>query len=93
MTKTELVRAVCGINLSVPKFQVEEIVSDTIKQMKRGIKEDGALELRGFGTFRTRIARPRKGRNPKTGDVVKIPEKRKIRFKAGKMLKQEINRA
>lgn len=91
MTKTELVKSVVHQNPNLRIGEVGKVVSDTLRQMKRGIKDDGVLELRGFGTFKTRIAHARVGRNPLTGDSVQIPAKTKLRFKPGKILKQEIN--
>jgi len=91
MTKTELVKSVVDQNPSLKIGEVENVVSDTIEQMKRGIKEDGVLELRGFGTFKTKRVKPRLGRNPLTGESVQVPEKMRVRFKPGKFLKQEIN--
>jgi integration host factor subunit beta len=51
------------------------------------------IELRGFGSFRVRGRGARRGRNPKTGEPVNIPAKRVPYFKAGKELKELINRS
>ncbi len=50
-------------------------------------KETGKLTLVGFGTFKTTIKKKKKGRNPKTGDVIEIPKKRVVKFIPGKKLK------
>ena len=50
------------------------------------------MELRGFGSFRTRSRNAREGRNPKTGDTVQIPSKKVPFFKAGKELREVVDR-
>lgn len=50
--------------------------------------KDGKLTLVGFGTFKTIIKKQKKGRNPRTGDSIVIPQKRVVKFVPGKKLKE-----
>jgi DNA-binding protein HU-beta len=61
---------------------IVEIVSDELTQ------KEGKLTLVGFGTFKTIIKKQKKGRNPRTGDEIIIPQKRVVKFVAGKKLKE-----
>jgi integration host factor subunit beta len=91
MTKADLVERVAKEADMTKKDaeQLVEIVFDTIiSTLNKGEK----IELRGFGSFRLRERDSRKGRNPKTGEPVKIPAKRVAYFKPGKELKELVNK-
>jgi integration host factor subunit beta len=91
MTKADLVERVAKEADMTKKDaeQLVEIVFDTIiSTLNKGEK----IELRGFGSFRLRERDARKGRNPKTGEAVKIPAKRVAYFKPGKELKELVNK-
>jgi integration host factor subunit beta len=71
--------------------KVAKIVVDTIiESIKNAIVSGERVEIRGFGSFSLRNYRPYKGRNPKNGEVVDVPEKRLPYFKVGKELKEII---
>ena len=59
--------------------------------MVEALKSGDKVELRGFGSFRQRVRRPRQGRNPMTGEVVNVPARQVPYFKPGKGLKELIN--
>ena len=59
--------------------------------MVRSLRVGDKIEIRGFGSFRTRQRKPRVGRNPKTGDRVEVPAKKIPFFKPSKELKDLIN--
>ena len=67
---------------------VDTVLGNIVEALHRGVK----VELRGFGSCRLRRREPRKGRNPKTGERVDVPPRRVPYFKAGKELKELINR-
>lgn len=66
---------------------VNTVVDSIIEALQRGEK----IELRGFGSFRLRVRRPRQGRNPKTGTKVEVPGKAVPYFKPGKELREMLN--
>jgi integration host factor subunit beta len=87
MTKAELVEEVARaaeLNKRDAEVIVETVFDSIISALHRGEK----VELRGFGSFRTRERGPRIGRNPKTGEPVDVPAKRVPYFKPGKELKE-----
>lgn len=87
MTKAELVEEVARaaeLNKRDAEVIVETVFDSIISTLHRGEK----VELRGFGSFRTRERGPRRGRNPKTGEPVDVPAKRVPYFKPGKELKE-----
>jgi DNA-binding protein HU-beta len=51
-------------------------------------KNEGKITLVGFGTFKTTVKKKKKGRNPKTGEVIEIPRRRSVKFVPGKKLKE-----
>lgn len=86
MIKQDIVNLVAE-KTGLPKIRAEIAVESLFDAMKQSLKAGHRIELRGFGVF---FVRPRKrgiGRNPKTGDVVPIPEGKTIRFKPGKQLR------
>jgi len=87
MTKAELVEEVARaaeLNRRDAEVIVETVFDSIIGALHKGEK----VELRGFGSFRTRERGPRRGRNPKTGEPVDVPAKRVPYFKPGKELKE-----
>lgn len=91
MTKAELVEEVAQ-NSHLTKKDAEVIVQTVLDSIILSLKEGKKVELRGFGSFRLRQRSSRTGRNPKTGEKVKVPAKRIPYFKPGKELKDLINR-
>ncbi|HEV8129627.1 MAG TPA: integration host factor subunit beta [Acidobacteriota bacterium] len=90
MTKAELVEEVAK-NSNLTKKDAEVIVQTVLDSIIESLKEGKKVELRGFGSFRLRQRSSRTGRNPKTGEKVKVPAKRIPYFKPGKELKDLIN--
>jgi integration host factor subunit beta len=90
MTKAELIEEVSR-SADLPKKQCEIVIDTFVSSIIQALSKGEKIELRGFGSFRVRERPARKGRNPKTGAHVTVPEKRIPYFKAGKELKQTIN--
>jgi integration host factor subunit beta len=91
LTKAELVDAVSKVSDLTRKHSeviVDAVFSSIIDALHKGEK----IELRGFGSFRIRRRDSRTGRNPKTGAGVLVPAKKVPHFKAGKELRELINR-
>jgi integration host factor subunit beta len=90
MTKAELIEDVSqAVEMSRKDSEiiVETIFDSIVKSLRAGDK----IEIRGFGSFRTRQRKPRIGRNPKTGARVDVPAKKIPYFKPSKELKDVVN--
>lgn len=90
MTKAELVDEVAR-STELTKKHAEIIVNTVFESIVDSLKAGEKIELRGFGSFRIRKRGARIGRNPKTGDKVKVPAKRIPYFKPGKDLREMLN--
>ena len=90
MTKAELVECI-ALETGVSKKDTGIIVNMILDNIGRALVQNDKVELRGFGSFRTRDRQPRIGRNPKTGDKVEVPQKKVPFFKPGKNLKKLVN--
>ena len=90
MTKAELVDAVAKVS-DLTRKHSEVIVDAVFTSIIDALQKGDKIELRGFGSFRIRQRNSRKGRNPKTGSAVDVPEKRVPFFKVGKRLRELVN--
>ena len=91
MTKAELVEKVSG-QINLTKKQTEIIVNTVFQSITESLSEGKKVELRGFGSFRIRERNARLGRNPKSGVQVDVPAKRVPFFKAGKELRELVDK-
>ena len=89
MTKADLVELVAE-TADVPRKQADEVVQVVLESIVAALHRDEKVELRGFGSFRIRQRGARIGRNPKTGEQVKVPPKRIPYFKPGKHLREAL---
>ncbi len=90
MTKADLVEEVIRIT-ELPRKESEAIVETIFDSIISALQTGDKIEIRGFGSFRTRQRRGRIGRNPKTGAKVDVPPKRIPFFKPSKELKDFVN--
>lgn len=90
MTKADLVDEVAKV-ANLTKKETELIVNTVFESIAGALAKAEKVELRGFGSFRVRRRNARRGRNPKTGTGVNVPEKRVPFFKVGKRLKELVN--
>jgi len=77
-----------------PELRIEDVeraVDAFFDEVAESLAAGGRVELRGFGAFSTRQRDARKGRNPRTGDTVNVPEKRVPYFKPGKEMRARLN--
>ncbi len=89
MTKAELIEKIAaGAGLS--KAQASKALDATLDAIKGALKKGQKVTLVGFGTFAVSRRKARKGRNPKTGEEIKIPAMKVPRFTAGKAFKDAI---
>ncbi|MCF7886822.1 MAG: HU family DNA-binding protein [Candidatus Omnitrophica bacterium] len=75
----------------IKQVVVKEIVQRTFDTILETLKEGKRIELRNFGVFRIKRRKRRIGRNPKTGEVVPVPERRVVTFKPGLEMKKYIH--
>jgi len=92
MTKADLIEEVARV-VEVTRKDSEVIVDAIFESVVRALRNGDKIEIRGFGSFRTRQRQPRIGRNPKTGARVDVPSKRIPYFKPSKELKDLVNDA
>ena len=91
MTKSELIFKITNKNSYLYNKDVYKIIDTLFNSVTKALKNGDRVELRGFGTFTTKLRNARIGRNPKTGDPVAIPQKKLPFFKMGKSMKERIN--
>ena len=90
LTKADLIEEVLRIT-ELPRKESETIVETIFDSIIESLQKGQKIEIRGFGSFRTRERRGRIGRNPKTGAKVEVPAKRIPFFKPSKELKDFVN--
>jgi integration host factor subunit beta len=90
MTKADLIDEVSRL-AELTRKDSEVIVETIFESVVRSLRAGDKIEIRGFGSFRTRQRKPRVGRNPKTGDRVEVPAKKIPFFKPSKELKDLVN--
>jgi integration host factor subunit beta len=90
MTKADLVEEVLRVT-ELPRKESETVVETIFESIIQALQGGDKIEIRGFGSFRTRERRGRTGRNPKTGEKVDVPAKKIPFFKPSKELKDFVN--
>lgn len=91
MNKTELIAAVAK-EASLSKKDAEAAVNAVTATITATLKKGDKVQLVGFGTFETRKRAARTGKNPRTGETIKIKASKVPAFKAGKALKDTVNK-
>ena len=91
MNKTELVTAIAE-NAELSKKDAEKALSATIAAITNAMVNGDKVQLVGFGTFEVRTRDARKGKNPRTGEEITIAASKVPAFKAGKALKDTVNK-
>ena len=92
MTKVELIEEISRV-VEMTHKDSEVILDAILDSVVRALRGGDRIEIRGFGSFRTRQRQPRVGRNPKTGARVEVPAKRVAYYKPSKELKDLVNTA
>ena len=90
MNKQDLVSVVAEAG-DLPKSKAGDILDAVFEAITKSLKKKQEVRLVGFGTFSTSRRKAGKGRNPRTGEEIKIPATTTVRFKAGKGLKDSVN--
>lgn len=92
MTKAEIVQALYAKVGGFSRKESADMVDLVFEMMKETLGRGEKIKVSGFGNFVLRDKRQRPGRNPQTGDPIKISERRVLTFKASQILKQTLNR-
>jgi DNA-binding protein HU-beta len=90
MNKSELIDAIADKG-GLSKADAGRAVDALVKSVTRALKKGDTVSLVGFGTFSVRKRAARTGRNPRTGEAIKIKASKNPAFKAGKALKDAVN--
>ncbi len=91
MNKSEMISNV-ALKAEIPRKDAEKVVTAVLDTIGEVLSRGDRIQLVGFGTFQTRKRAARKGRNPQTGEEIDIAAARVPVFKAGKSLKEAVNR-
>lgn len=90
MTKAELLEAIAKSNPELTKKQVTSVVESVFSTMTTSIKKQKKFAYPGFGSFEVRQRKARVGRNPQTGETMKIKASKTVGFKPAKALKDKL---
>ncbi len=91
MTKAEIIELLSQKH-KIAKAKADVVVNTVFNSIISSLVNGGRTEIRGFGTFVNRKYEARKGRNPRTGDIINVAAKKLPFFKAGKELKGDLNK-
>lgn len=91
MTKSELIQKLAERNPHLYLRDIEKIVETIFEEITAALAVGDRVELRGFGAFSVKERESRTGRNPRTGETVKVDAKRLPFFKTGKGLRERLN--
>ncbi|MBN9122409.1 MAG: integration host factor subunit beta [Planctomycetes bacterium] len=102
MTKKEIVKTICErankqkpplLKGNLTQLATKEIVQWTFDEIIKTLVKEGRIELRNFGVFEVKQRKPRKARNPRTGDSVNVAAKNVVTFQPGKEMEEEVRKA
>ena len=89
ITKKELIDRIAESSNS-KRVQVKRVVQQFLDEVVNELGKGNRLEFRDFGVFETKLRKARKAQNPKTLEPVAVPEKRTVKFKVGRLMKQKL---
>ncbi len=91
MNKSEIIASVCD-EFDLTARQADKLVNLVFEKITEGLVNGDKVVISGFGTFEVRTRVAREGRNPRTGETIKIEEQKTPGFKPGKVLKDAVNK-
>jgi integration host factor subunit beta len=91
MTKADLINLISE-KAGITRVKAETVVNSIFDSMVEALLQDNRIEIRGFGSFVNRLYDSYQGRNPRTGEIIDVGEKKLPFFKVGKELKDDINK-
>ena len=89
MTKKDMAKAIAD-DMALTQTQVKEIVQRVLDGITETLVTQGRIELRNFGVFEVKKRRPRRARNPRTGQAVEVPAKLVVTFKPGREMEERV---
>jgi integration host factor subunit beta len=89
ITKKELIDRIAD-DLGNKRVEVKKVVQSFLDEIVKELGKGNRLEFRDFGVFETKLRKARKAQNPKTLEPVAVPEKRTVKFKVGRLMKQRL---
>ena len=89
ITKKELIDRIAESS-NIKRVQVKRVVQQFLDEIVNELGKGNRLEFRDFGVFETKLRKARKAQNPKTLEPVAVPEKRTVKFKVGRLMKQKL---
>lgn len=91
MKKSEMIEAIAS-STGVTKADAEKVFNATFDLFKDELSKGEKVSVAGFGVFKISERAAREGRNPQTGETIKIAASKSVSFKAGNALKEEVNK-
>ena len=92
MTRVTLIKELKKKNSKLNQTEIKLVIDTFCESIQKALLSHKNIELRDFGTFFIKRMKEKfESRNPKTGEIIYVPEKNKVRFKASKKLKKIIN--
>lgn len=91
MNKSQLITLLAE-KTGIPRKRAELAVNTIFDSMAEALVKGDRIEIRGFGSFATKVYKPYTGRNPRTGQAINVPAKRLPFFKVGKETKEKVDR-
>jgi nucleoid DNA-binding protein len=89
MTKRDMAKAIAD-RTGLPQGQVREVIRRVLGGITEALVSEGRIELRNFGIFEVKGRRPRRARNPRTGEPVDVPARRVVTFKPGREMGERV---
>ena len=91
MLKSHLVQRIAELNPHLYERRLEMVMTTILEEISSAMARGHRVELRGFGAFNVRSRAARLGRDPRTGAIIPVKEKRVPYFKAGKEIRERLN--
>ena len=92
MVKSGLIQKLCNMHPNILRKDIKKILDIIIFEMVEALCRNEAVEIRGFGRFKTVMRKARIGRNPKNSKAVQVPAKKAIKWKMSKILFKRLNK-
>jgi integration host factor subunit beta len=89
VTKRDIVKTLAD-KFALSQVDARKIVQGTFDAIVNTLVEQGRIELRNFGVFEVKTRKPRRARNPRTGEPVEVPARRVVTFKPGRLMESRI---